>query len=146
MDFLGKGLAFPFRFDRRSGGTASSDSQTRQYQHIRESIRQILGTRLGERFMRPDFGSRLHELVFESNNALLHGLARHYITEALHRWEKRILLTGIHFDTRAVTVDQHLLPIRIDYRIIAAHVQDNLVYPFYREPQPEQPRNRHAEP
>ena len=71
---LSQGLSFPFRFDRRSGSPQVSSSTSDDHEHIKESIRQILGTRIGERFMRPDFGSRLHELVFEGNDAVLRGI------------------------------------------------------------------------
>ena len=53
-DFLGKGLRYPFRFQSVSGGTQVSTATSREHEHIRESILQILGTRIGERFMNPE--------------------------------------------------------------------------------------------
>ena len=57
-DFLGTGLKFPFNFTARSGGADVSTSTSREHEHIRESIIQILGTHPGERFMNPEFGSQ----------------------------------------------------------------------------------------
>ena len=63
-DFLGIGVQFPFGFTV-SGGVAVSDGTPPEHAHIHESIHQILSTRPGERFMLPEFGSRLPELVFQ---------------------------------------------------------------------------------
>ena len=133
LDFLGKGLRFPFGFTRRSGGAQISATTSAEHAHIHESILQILGTRPGERFIRPEFGSRLKDLVFEPNDAVLKGLVRHYVLEAIERWEKRVVLTGVSFDETPETIDQNLLLVRIHYRVIATQVEGNLVYPFYRE-------------
>ncbi|MCK7511782.1 MAG: hypothetical protein MZV70_52205 [Desulfobacterales bacterium] len=42
-DFLGRGLKFPFRFQRRSGGAQVSSTTSTEHEHIHESIIQILG-------------------------------------------------------------------------------------------------------
>ena len=86
LTFLGQGLRFPFRFSERTGGTEESSELDR----IRESIIQILETRPGERFMRPEFGARVKDLAFEQNDAVLRGLLRFHITDAIKRWERRV--------------------------------------------------------
>ncbi len=131
LDFLGKGLRFPFAFQRRSGGAQISTATSSNHAHIHESIRQILGTRKGERLMRPDFGTRLHELVFEPNDSLLYGLLRHEVIEALEEWEPRVIITDV--SCAADGADGHMVLVRIDYRLISSQVEGNLVYPFYRE-------------
>jgi len=132
-DFLGKGLRYPLRFQSVSGGTQVSTATSREHEHIRESILQILGTRIGERFMNPEFGSRLKELVFEQNDEVLKGLLRHYVIDAIKRWEKRVIITEVRFDDLPVNTDRNLLPVHIAYRVIQSQVEGNLVYPFYRE-------------
>ncbi len=139
LDFLGRGLKFPFRFQRRSGGAQVSSATSTEHEHIHESIIQILGTRPGERSMRPEFGSRLKDLVFEPNDEVLKGLIRHYVIDAVKRWEKRIVITGVSFDDSPSNKDRNLLPVRIAYRVIQSQVEGNLVYPFYREPRPSAP-------
>jgi phage baseplate assembly protein W len=129
--FLGKGLQFPFTFQKRSGGTQISTATSRDHAHIHESIRQILGTRLGERFLRPDFGTRLHELVFEPNDSVLYGLIRHEVTDALGRWEPRVVITDVLVGQSAT--DEHLVLADIHYRLISSQVSGNMVFPFYRE-------------
>ena len=124
-DPLGKGFAFPLRTTPR-GGVADSG----QTQKIRESIRMILGTQVGERVMQPDFGSNLRELTFAPNTPATASLARHYVEEALMRWEPRITLEEVavrnELSTAALQVDIH-------YRIAATFERQNLVFPLYLE-------------
>ena len=61
--FLGRGWRFPVAINL-TGGIASSALE----ENIRESIFIVLGTAPGERVMRPDFGCRIHDLMFEPNN------------------------------------------------------------------------------
>ena len=133
-DFLGKGLRFPFGFHRRSGGTEVSVATSQEHAHIHESILQILGTRPGERFLQPEFGARLKDLAFEPNDTVLRGLVRHHVIDAIKRWEKRVVVTGVTFDESPATKDRNLLLVRISYRVIRTQVPGNLVFPFYREP------------
>lgn len=132
-NFLGKGLKFPFRFQSASGGTEVSAATSLEHDHIRESILQILGTRPGERFMNPEFGSRLHDLVFEQNDEVLKGLIRHYVIDAIKRWEKRVIITGVSFDDAPQNIDRNLRLVRISYRVIQSQVEGSLVYPFCRD-------------
>jgi phage baseplate assembly protein W len=129
-DFLGKGLKYPFRFQSVSGGTEVSAATSREHEHIRESILQILGTRPGERFMNPEFGSRLNDLVFEQNDEVLKGLIRHYVIDAIKKWEKRVVITGVSFENSAANTDRNLLFVHIAYRVIRLQVNGNVVYPF----------------
>lgn len=132
-DFLGKGLRFPFAFAKRSGGAQVSTVTSMDHAHIHESILQILGTRPSERFMNPEFGSRLKDLVFEPNDSVLKGLIRHYVIDAIQRWEKRVYVTDVTFDGSSETVDANTIPVRISYRVIDTQVEGNLVWPFCRE-------------
>lgn len=132
-DFLGKGLRFPFAFQRRSGGAQVSTVTSMDHAHIHESILQILGTRPGERFMNPEFGSHIRDLVFEPNDSVLKGLLRHYIIDAIERWEKRVYVTDVSFDESPEAIDSYTLYIRISYRVIDTQVEGNMVFPYCRE-------------
>ncbi|MCP3870899.1 MAG: GPW/gp25 family protein, partial [Gammaproteobacteria bacterium] len=116
-DFLGKGLRYPFGFESVSGGTQVSGTTSQDHAHIRESILQILGTSPGERFMNPEFGSKLKDLVFEQNDEVLKGLIRHYVNDAIRRWEKRVVITGISYGDSAQDTDRNILNIIISYRV-----------------------------
>lgn len=90
-EFLGRGWRFPFGFDPASGSITKSEYE----QNIRESITLVLGTKPGERQMLPEFGCRVHELMFSPNTRATAALISHYVEEALTRWEPRITVTKV---------------------------------------------------
>jgi phage baseplate assembly protein W len=85
-----RGMAFPFRIDPDSGAVAWAQGRDK----IRQNVRLILGTRVGERPMLRDFGSRLPALVHDPNDDVLVELAQTQTRETLLQWEPRILVTG----------------------------------------------------
>lgn len=85
-DFLGRGWKFPFQFNAASGGVALSEYE----ENIRESITIILGTKPGERQMLPEFGCRIHELMFAPDTTATATMISHHVEQALKRWEARI--------------------------------------------------------
>jgi phage baseplate assembly protein W len=88
---LGRGWAFPFRFDPATGRVALSSSED----NIRENIGIILGTKPGERQMAPDFGCRIHELLFAPNTSATAHMAQLYVKAALARFEPRIRIVNV---------------------------------------------------
>ncbi len=128
-DFLGKGVRFPFQFNVIGAtDTSMTLGVSEKFDHINESIQQILGTSPGERVMLPEFGSRLRELLFEPNNAILKSLVRVYVIDAIRQWEKRVIVKKVQIDNDP---DQAFLNIHIFYTIIKNQAVGNLVFPFY---------------
>jgi phage baseplate assembly protein W len=84
-----RGFAFPFRIDPATGGVAVASGGAK----IQQNVSIILSTREGERPMLREFGTRIHGLVQESNDAILASLLKDQVREALLRWEPRILIT-----------------------------------------------------
>jgi phage baseplate assembly protein W len=128
VDFVGRGLAWPMQVDH-----SGSIRLTNGPEELDSSLRMILITAPGERVMRPEFGCRIHELVFEPVNANTLGRMTQAVRDALTKWEPRI-------DVEAVTVQEDvnlsgLVRISIDYRIRATNDRRNLVHPFYVIPQ-----------
>ncbi len=62
---------------------------------VRQAIRIILSTRPGEQLMRPEFGAGLEDFVHEPNTLTTRRRIYDRITEALARWESRILLDRV---------------------------------------------------
>lgn len=73
------------------------DNQTGQtlsgIDHLKQSITDILTTRIGNRVMRREYGSRLPELIDEPLNGALRLELIAATAEALARWEPRFKLT-----------------------------------------------------
>lgn len=135
-DFLGTGWSFPPRINQQGSVALASEDED-----IRQAIWIILSTPIGQRVMRPTFGSRLHELVFAPLNASTFGQAEVYVDEALGFWEPRIEVLTIEarlpnaerdgFDGE----DGETMLIDIVYRVKESNDERSLVYPFYRIPQ-----------
>ncbi len=126
-DFLGVGWAFPLRVDAR-GRIALA----RQERDIEEAIQMILLTPKGQRVMRPEFGCRIHDLLFAPNDATTAGLATYYVEEALGMWEPRIAVDEV--TAQIDPADSGRLLIAIRYQIKATYDSRTLVFPFYRIP------------
>lgn len=126
-DFLGSGWAFPVGVDAR-GRIALS----RRERDIEEAIIMILLTPKGQRLMRPEFGCRIHDLVFAPNDATTEGLAIYYVEEALAMWEPRIEVLSVQAAPDR-TAPERLL-IEIEYEVKATYDRRTLVFPFYRIP------------
>lgn len=97
---------------------------------INESIYTILSTRVGERFFLPEFGSRLHLVVFEQNRFVAHDLVSIYVKEALGNWEKRIVVEDVSIGNN--WEDSNIVPVHITYRIANSNIIGSYVYPFNR--------------
>ena len=126
-DFIGSGWGFPPRLNGRGGIALVSDEEK-----IAQAIRVILGTPIGQRVMRPTFGSRLHELIFAPANPETFGLAEMYVQDALTFWEPRIEVLDVLAGTDPERPGTLILSIR--YRVKATHDERSLVYPFYQIP------------
>ena len=127
VDVVGSGWAFPPTVDAR-GRIALA----RQERDVEEAIRMILLTPIGQRVMRPEFGCRIHDLIFAPNEATTTGLARYYVEDALGMWEPRIDVTEVLVTPDPLNTGRLLIEIR--YVIKATHDERALVFPFYRIP------------
>ncbi|MGB5969037.1 MAG: GPW/gp25 family protein [Spirulinaceae cyanobacterium] len=125
-NFVGKGFSFPLSMNVQGNLTLSG-----QNQNIEESIRIILGTRFGERVYRPDFGSRLSELVFAPMNTQTLLMVRLYVREALERWEPRITIDGVYTEPDPT---EGRLDITIQYHTKENYDLRSIVFPFYLLP------------
>jgi uncharacterized protein len=124
QSYLGQGLSFPLQLNPRGEIALVGGGED-----IAQSIRIILSTRPGERVMRPEFGCRANELLFEPSHASTTTLLRKYVREALQRWEPRIDLLGV--DVLTSPDQDGALFVEIEYEIKATHDHRSIVYPFF---------------
>jgi phage baseplate assembly protein W len=122
--FLGNGISFPLRLNAKGELMLISGSED-----INQSIRIILGTRPGERVMRPTFGCRAYELLFEPRAAATISLLQEYVSQALLLWEPRIDVLNVN--VTADNVNDGALLAEIVYTIKATHDSRSIVYPFF---------------
>jgi len=127
---IGRGWAFPLKANPRG-----MIALTNEKSEIEQAIIIILSTPLGTRVMRPEFGSRLHDLTFSLNNSQTMAEAQRYVQEALLMWEPRIRVKNVETQIDAQNEDNNCLLIQIDYEIKATHDSRSLVHPFYLIPE-----------
>jgi phage baseplate assembly protein W len=137
-EFVGAGWAFPLRVNA-SGGIA----MVRREQELEESMRLILGTALGERPMRPEFGCAIHDYVFAPADASTAGRLAYEVQASLERWEPRIEVVNV--EVTVDVTDATILYLDISYAIRGTNDPRNLVFPFYVIPS-EQPAGQPAVP
>jgi len=123
-DFIGKGIMFPLRVDQ-----SGSIAMTSGVDDLDSSIRMVLATAPGERLMRPRFGCRIWELLFEPINANTMGLMSVAVRDALGQWEPRIVVDDVVVSPDEA--DQGRVHIHITYTVRTTNDRRNLVYPFY---------------
>jgi len=89
---------------------------------IRQALLLLLSTRPGERVNRPAYGCHLWRLAFAPADDTTAGLAIHYVTRAVQRWEPRVLVLDV---TAGIPEDEpSLLEVRLRYRIKATQAED----------------------
>ena len=128
--FIGRGISWPMGVDHTgsialTSGTADLD----------RSIAVVLSTAPGERVMRPEFGCRIWELLFEPVTPNLIGQITEAVRAALAQWEPRVEAEAI--DAVPDDRDHSLVQVRITYRVRSTNDRRNLVYPFYVIPREE---------
>jgi phage baseplate assembly protein W len=123
-DFIGSGWSFPLRI-----GATGRIALVSKEREVEEAIRLILGTSYGERPMRPEFGSGIHDFVFSPADATTAGHLAFEVQQSLERWEPRIDVLGIQVTPDAG--DASTLYIDITYAIRGSNDPRNLVFPFY---------------
>lgn len=123
-DFLGRGWSFPVAADA-TGRVRMSEYE----EDVRESIRIILMTAKGERVMRPDFGSGLHDFVFASMSVTVMGSIQAAVKDALVQWEPRVQVLAVNVQSEEGDIGR--LNIDVEYRVRATNNRFNFVFPFY---------------
>jgi phage baseplate assembly protein W len=122
--FVGRGFSWPMTVDH-TGSIKLTDGVA----DLDRSIELVLMTAPGERVMRPQFGCRIWDLLFEPVTPNLLGLIESAVRDALAQWEPRIEVDQV--EPMPDAQDHSLVRVTISYRVRATNDRRNLVYPFY---------------
>jgi phage baseplate assembly protein W len=128
--FIGRGFFWPMQVDH-TGSIRLTDGSA----DLDRSMAVVLATAPGERVMRPQFGCRIWDLLFEPVTANLLGLMAQAVRDALAQWEPRVTVEQV--DPVPDVNDGALIVINVTYRVKATNDRRNLVYPFYVIPHEE---------
>ena len=94
-----RGILFPFQRGTTSFPAAATDDDL-----IKASIVQLLMTSAGERVMRPDLGSSVHNMIFENNDVVLANLARAEVQGVLAKFEPRVQVLDVQIEQQESAV------------------------------------------
>jgi uncharacterized protein len=128
--FIGRGFYWPMQVDH-TGSIRLTDGAA----DLDRSMAVVLATAPGERVMRPQFGCRIWDLLFEPVTPNLLGLMAQAVRDALAQWEPRVTIEEVN--PRPDKNDAALVVIDVTYRVKATNDRRNLVYPFYVIPHEE---------
>lgn len=116
------GPAHPFRIDPATGGVAWSFGTDK----LRQNILIILGTRYGERPMLRNFGTRIHSLVHDPNDAVIAELLQTQAQQALLQFEPRVMVT----QTKVIQSEGEVMMV-LNYTHTTESVADQLILPLF---------------
>lgn len=107
------GISFPFRLGVR-GGVVMSGTSALDFQHIDESIKQILNTKVGERVMEYNFGSNVSTALFEPDDLSIQTLIKYEVLKALQTFEPRITVTDKDISINSDN-DHNIIYVNVNY-------------------------------
>ncbi|MDQ1713578.1 MAG: uncharacterized protein QOE45_3028 [Frankiaceae bacterium] len=128
--FIGRGISWPMGVDHTGALALTSGAGD-----IDRSLRIVLATAPGERVMRPQFGCRIWEMMFEPVTENLLGAMGEAVLDAVAQWEPRIEVNDVN--VLADDDDASLVRILLRYTVKTTNDERNLVYPFYVIPREE---------
>jgi phage baseplate assembly protein W len=136
-EFIGRGWRFPILPDD-TGSLGWCDGQP----NVEQSLRILLLTAVGERVMRPTFGTEAPQLVFAPGSDQYLRRLEQSIEEAVRDFEPRVDLLDVRAEPG--TVDPGTMPeagsvgreearitVSISYKVRRSNSRFNLVFPFY---------------
>lgn len=123
--YLGRGWSFPLVFNPLQKEVELVQEET----DIEQSLTILLGTRPGERTMRPGYGCNLDVMLFEPLTTTLITLVKDIIRTAILYYEPRIDLSQVRINT--LQANEGVVLIEIDYLVRRTNSRFNFVYPFY---------------
>jgi hypothetical protein len=122
--FLGTGWRFPILPD-----TTGSLRYASGEDDIAQCLLVLLQTEVGERVMRPDFGTQAPGLVFAPGSSHYLRLLEQSISDAIRTFEPRVEVNSVLAETDPA--DATHVTVSITYQILRTNTKANLVFPYY---------------
>jgi len=129
-NFLGTGMRFPPQVDPGTGRFALSSGD----RSVKESVYLILMTHRGERWLEPDFGSRLMSYTFMDTSVTMLSMLAGELRSVIIEQEPRVTDVTVDVDPE---VREGCLIVNISYVVAETNTRDNFVFPFYLNAVPE---------
>lgn len=112
FDSFAYGIASPTK-----RGAVMFEQTFTSYDAAKSNLRNLMLTARGERVMQPDFGTGLHELLFEPFDSLYETRLQERITESVGFWLPYITIENIEVDMSDEMKDRHIANMKIDFTV-----------------------------
>jgi phage baseplate assembly protein W len=124
MEFIGKGWRFPV-----VPGPTGALCYSAGDENVEHSLRVLLLTRVGERVMRGDFGSRLADMVFRAGSEQNLRAIEREVSSAIRHFEPRVEVLDVRAEADAAEPTK--VTVALSYRVRRTNTRESLVFPFY---------------
>lgn len=127
QNILGTGWSFPPTFSKQTKGVAMLSLE----ENIAKSVKIIVLTKVGERFLHPDMGTNLDDYMFSRNiNSPEKSNLKRMIEFAIAENEFRVNVDNVEIVNNQ---EKNGIEISVAYTIKANKSKYNMVFPFYYE-------------
>lgn len=123
--FIGVGWGWPPTFVKGSNTVV----MTKDSSNINENLTQLLNTRIGERALNPNYGSKLNKFLFSAQSGIVLKEIQSSLKKSIHLFEPRITVDDITLELQSQ--ENGLLIISVTYTVKKVNSRHNFVYPFY---------------
>jgi phage baseplate assembly protein W len=106
------GISLPLQI----GGTGFIQTYNTTEQ-IKSNIKNLLLTQKGERVLQPEFGSGLHEILFDFNNDDIEGKIEDAINEAFEQWLPYVTIADIVVEQTDALKDRNQINISLKFQV-----------------------------
>lgn len=106
------GISLPLQI----GGTGFSQTYNTTDQ-LKSNIKNLLLTQKGERILQPEFGSGLHEILFDFNNDDIEGKIENAITEAFEQWLPYVTIADIVVEQTDALKDRNQVNLSLKFQV-----------------------------
>jgi phage baseplate assembly protein W len=106
------GISLPLQV----GGTGFIQTYNTTEQ-IKSNIKNLLLTQKGERILQPEFGSGLHEILFDFNDDDIEGKIENAINEAFELWLPYIVVDSIDIEQTDELKDKNRVNVSITFAV-----------------------------
>jgi len=98
-------------------GTVMFEQTFTSYDAAKSNLRNLMLTARGERVMQPEFGTGLHELLFEPFDDTYENRLQEMITQSVNFWLPYITVESIEVDMSDEMKDRHIANVNIQFTV-----------------------------
>jgi len=100
----------------------------RTFDQVRSNLKNLLLTKRGERILQPDFGSGLHDLLFNPATEKFEEDLENTINDAVAQWLPYIIVEDINIDISKEQTDNNQAKVSLKFRQEGDQTLDTLTF------------------